>query len=103
MKNDTTESIKVFPPGNYLVTLVAKQLETEIIDEFQGWGSDGQPVYDGHQIEYYPEHCVEVRSDDWVSELSIQLKASIKLTKEGIKNKIKDFNFSVREAIADQF
>jgi len=102
MKNDSTEAIKSFPPGNYLVTLVAKLPENEVIDEFEGWDGD-QPIYSGHQVTYYPEHCVEVRSEKWVSELSIQLKASIKLTKEGIKNKIKDFNFSVREAIADQF
>jgi hypothetical protein len=102
MKNDTTEAIKSFPPGNYLVTLISKAPENEVIDEFEGWDGD-QPIYSGHQIEYYPEHFIEVQTDKWLSELSIQLKASIKLTKEGIKNKIKDFNFSVREAIADQF
>jgi hypothetical protein len=102
MKNDTTEAIKSFPPGNYLVTLVAKLPETDVIDEFEGWDGD-QPIYAGHQIEYYPEHFIEVQTDKWLSELSIQLKASFALTKEGIKNRIKDFSFSVREAIADQF
>jgi hypothetical protein len=102
MKNDTTESIKVFPPGNYLVTLISKALETEVIDEFEGWDGD-QPIYSGHQIAYYPEHCVEVQATDWLSELSMQLKASFALTKEGFRHRIKDFNFSVREAIADQF
>jgi hypothetical protein len=34
---DQSEAIKYYAPGQYLVTLVAKQPEVETIDEFMGF------------------------------------------------------------------
>jgi hypothetical protein len=99
---DQSEAIRVYPPGTYIATLVAKQPESEVIDEFMGWKCD-RPVYGGCEITFNPTYHVSIAIDKMTSEIGMQLKASYALLKEGFKNRIKDFDFQFRTDLYDEF
>jgi hypothetical protein len=99
---DQSEAIKYYAPGQYLVTLVAKQPEVETIDEFMGWEGD-RPLYGGCEIIFNPTYHVSVVVDKMTSEIGMKLQASYQLMKEGFKNRVKDFDFSFRTHHKAQF
>ena len=95
MKN-TDEAIRLFPPATYLISVVdIATKEIEVFDDFEGFDSEGNPVYSGVEVKFNPEYQVELRTNRFLSEFQLQFKAQIKLAKQGIKTRFANLIFTI--------